>query len=102
MKLPTTSYSLRIDEADKQKAEQVFRALGMTFATGMNIYIKKVGQEQRIPFDLAVKDDVVKSASPKTSKLSDEKRVAYQELRGILSGHEVDLDKMREERILSK
>ena len=100
--MPTTSYSLRIDEADKQKAEQVFRALGMTFATGMNIYIKKVGQEQRIPFDLVVKDDVVKSVSPKKSNLGEEKRVAYQELRGILSGHEVDLDKMRGERILSK
>ena len=64
----------------------------MTFAMGMKIYIKKVGQEQRIPFDLVAKDDAAKSVSPKTSKSSEEKRVACQELRGILSGHEVDLD----------
>ena len=54
--MATINYTLRVDEADKQKAEQVFKALGMTFSTGINIYIKTVGRQQRIPFALAVSD----------------------------------------------
>ena len=60
--MKATNYTLRIDENDKQKAEQVFKALGMTFSTGMNIYIKAVGRQQRIPFILAI-DDKVSAAS---------------------------------------
>ena len=50
------NYTLRVDEADKQKAEQVFKSLGMTFSTGINIYLKTVGRQQRIPFALTVND----------------------------------------------
>ena len=56
--MATVNYTLRVDEADKQKAEQVFKALGMTFSTGVNIYIKTVGRQQRIPFTLAINDAV--------------------------------------------
>ena len=52
------NYTLRIDEGDKQKAEQVFKALGMTFSTGINIYLKTVGRQQGIPFSLTVTDSV--------------------------------------------
>ena len=54
--MATVNYTLRVDEADKQKAEQVFKALGMTFSTGINVYIKTVGRQQRIPFALDVND----------------------------------------------
>ena len=54
--MATVNYTLRVDEADKQKAEQVFKALGMTFSTGINIYLKTVGRQQRIPFVLAIND----------------------------------------------
>jgi len=56
--MATVNYTLRIDESDKQKAEEVFKALGMTFSTGINIYIKTVGRQQRIPFPLAVNETV--------------------------------------------
>ena len=52
------NYTLRIDEEDKQKAEQVFKTLGMTFSTGINIYIKTVVRQQRIPFPLSVNEVV--------------------------------------------
>ena len=52
----TVNYTLRLDETDKQKAEQVFKALGMSFSTGMNIYIKAVGRQMGIPFSLTVND----------------------------------------------
>jgi len=56
--MANVNYTLRVDETDKKKAEQVFKTLGMTFSTGINIYLKAVGRQQRIPFSLAVNDTV--------------------------------------------
>ncbi len=53
-----TNYTLRIDETDKKKAESVFKTLGMTFATGINVYLKTVGRQQRIPFVLNANDAI--------------------------------------------
>ncbi|MCL2356161.1 MAG: type II toxin-antitoxin system RelB/DinJ family antitoxin [Defluviitaleaceae bacterium] len=95
--MATTNYTLRIDDDDKQKAEQVFRELGMTFATGLNIYIKMVSRRQKIPFELALNQQEYTSNSS-----AEEKKNAFVSLNGILAGFEVDSDKEREERILSK
>ena len=54
--MATVNYTLRVDETDKQKAERVFKALGLTLSAGINIYLKAVGRQQRIPFALAVND----------------------------------------------
>jgi len=94
------NYTLRIDEHDKQTAEQVFKKLGMTFSTGINVYIKTVGRQLRIPFDLALSESGV--AMPETKNAQAEKEYAFKRLGGILAEHEIDLDKEREERILSK
>ena len=51
------NYTIRVDETDKQKAEAVFRELGMTFATGINIYLKTVGRQKRIPFNLDTNEE---------------------------------------------
>ena len=96
--MATVNYSLRVDEADKQMAEQVFKTLGMTFSTGINIYIKTVGRRQRIPFDLALDEQTVTTA--KTTHA--EREQSYKALKGVLAGHDVDLDQARSERILSK
>jgi len=87
--MATTNYTLRVDDVDKQRAEQVFKELGMTFATGINIYIKTVSRQQKIPFELALN----------TSNSADDKRRAFAALDGILAGHEIMLDSEREERI---
>ena len=97
MQVATVNYSLRMDEADKQRAEQVFKTLGMTFSTGMNIYVKAVGRQQKIPFDLALEEP---ATTTKTTNA--EKEQAYKALRGVLAGREVDLDQARTERILSE
>ena len=100
--MSTVNYTLRIDEKDKQKAEQVFKALGMTFSTGINIYLKTVSRQQKIPFDLAL-DEQIGLATASTPKISlKEKEKSFLALSGILAGHEVDLDREREERILTK
>jgi DNA-damage-inducible protein J len=96
----TVNYSLRIDEADKQKAEQVFKTLGMTFSTGINIYIKAVGRQQKIPFDLAI--DRQTTVAPISNDSRVKKERSFNALNGVLAGHTVDLDQEREERILPK
>lgn len=100
--MATVNYTLRIDESDKQNAEQVFKELGMTFATGINIYIKTVSRQQRIPFDLALNEPISLLATPDTKASREAKENAFMVLNGILAGQEVDLDKEREERILSR
>jgi len=106
MKMATTNYTLRIDENDKRRAEQVFKGLGMSFATGINIYLKAVGRQQGLPFELQLANNSdahstnINRANAKVSK--EEKEQAIMALDGILAGHEIDLDKDRQERILSK
>ena len=94
--MATVNYSLRVDEADKQRAEQVFRSLGMTFSTGINIYLKTVGRQQRIPFTLAL-DEQTTTTTAKTTHV--DKEQAFHALDGVLAGHNVNLDQERTERI---
>ena len=46
--------SMRIDDKVKARAEHACEALGMTMTTAINIYLVKLGNEMRIPFDVAV------------------------------------------------
>lgn len=45
--------SLRIDDDVKKKAEQVCEEIGMSMSTAINIYLKKLGKERRIPFEVS-------------------------------------------------
>jgi DNA-damage-inducible protein J len=89
------NYTVRFDESDKLRAERVFNELGLTMAAGLNVYIKMVARQQRIPFDLALDKTI-----PIITR--EEKEKSVKALAGLLAGYEVDLDKEREERILSK
>jgi len=44
--------SLRIDDDVKSQAEQVCADIGMSLSTAINIYLKKLGRERRIPFEV--------------------------------------------------
>jgi len=99
--MASVNYTLRIDELDKRNAEQVFKDLGMTFSTGINIYIKTVGRQQKIPFELSLNEQASTIASS-AGAAKDEKWAAFMALEGVLAGHEVDLNKEREKRILSR
>ena len=41
--------SLKIDDDVKRSAKQVCAAIGMPLSTAINIYLKKLGKERRIP-----------------------------------------------------
>ena len=92
--MAAVNYTIRIDDTDKQAAERVFNELGLTLAAGLSVYIKAVARQRKIPFDLALNEN--------TTKPSKNKEHSFKALSGMLIGHKVDLDKEREERILSK
>ncbi len=46
--------SMRIDDGVKKRAESACEALGMTMSTAINLYLVKLGNEMRIPFEVSV------------------------------------------------
>ena len=98
--MPTVNYTIRLDEADKQAAERVFSQLGLTLAAGLNVYLKAVARQQRVPFELALNEQAKTAPSAVgTTKTRLDKEKSFRALSGILSGYEIDLDKERVERI---
>lgn len=46
--------SMRIDDNVKRKAEMACDALGLTMTAAINLYLVKLGNEMRIPFEVSV------------------------------------------------
>ena len=46
--------SLRIDDDVKKSAEQACTEIGLSMSTAITIYLKKLGREKRIPFELSI------------------------------------------------
>lgn len=49
----TTQVSFRIDEEVKRNAENVLDDLGLTMSAAITVFLKKVGREHRIPFEIS-------------------------------------------------
>ena len=45
--------SFRVDDDIKKKAERTFNDIGISMSTAINIYLKAVVRENRIPFELS-------------------------------------------------
>lgn len=45
--------SLRVDDEVKKNAEAVLDTIGLSMSTAINVFLKTVAREQRIPFELA-------------------------------------------------
>jgi addiction module RelB/DinJ family antitoxin len=50
--MPEARLSVRVDDEVKRRAENVFRELGMTMSTGINLYLMQVALQRGIPFPL--------------------------------------------------
>ena len=61
--------SMRIDDNVKKKAETACEALGLTMSTAINLYLVKLGNEMRIPFEVSV-DPFYSPANQKVLKES--------------------------------
>ena len=86
--MAAVNYTIRLDEIDKQAAERVFNELGLTMAAGINVYLKMVARQRKIPFDLALNVN-----TPTAMRSQKEKSVKA--LSGLFAGYDVDLDKER-------
>ena len=69
--------SMRIDDNVKKKAEIACDALGLNMTTAINLYLVKLGNEMRIPFEVSV--------DPFYSKSNQE--VLERSIRQLESGH---------------
>ena len=49
----TAQISFRIDDDVKRNAESVLNDLGLTMSAAITVFLKKVGREHRIPFELS-------------------------------------------------
>ena len=48
----TTSLSIEVDQDLRQEAVALFSALGMSFSTAVNIFLRQAVQEKAIPFPI--------------------------------------------------
>lgn len=53
----TVQINLRVDDEVKRNAEMVCSELGLSLSTAINIYLKKLSRERRIPFELSLDAD---------------------------------------------
>ena len=49
-----TLVNFRIDEDTKKQMEQICNELGMNVTTALNIFIRKMIREKRIPFEVSI------------------------------------------------
>ncbi|MBR4666103.1 MAG: type II toxin-antitoxin system RelB/DinJ family antitoxin [Lentisphaeria bacterium] len=52
--MATTTVSFRTDAELRKDAEKFFETVGMTMSTAINLYLRKIVMEQRIPFEISV------------------------------------------------
>ena len=45
--------NFRVDEEVKRRAELACKSMGMNMSTAINIFLVKMGNEQRIPFEVS-------------------------------------------------
>lgn len=77
--------TIRIDKELKKEADNLFHELGMSFTTAVTIFAQQAVREQRIPFDITLRQDrAVAATNMEVEKISnkylDENKKAYQEL----------------------
>lgn len=52
--MATTTVSFRTDAELRRDADIFFETVGMTMSTALNLYLRKIVMEQRIPFEISV------------------------------------------------
>ena len=50
--MATTTVSFRTDAELRKEADIFFETVGMTMSTAINLYLRKIVMEQRIPFEI--------------------------------------------------
>ncbi|MDR3121076.1 MAG: type II toxin-antitoxin system RelB/DinJ family antitoxin [Clostridiales bacterium] len=53
--MPVTTFSIRIDSDVKRVFDQFCAAVGMNTTTAINMFVRSVVREQRLPFDITTR-----------------------------------------------
>ena len=72
MAAPTVSFSVRTDPVLKIQVEDFLDNVGMSMSTAINLYLRKIVLEQRIPFEISL---------PRLSRESQEALLEAEELK---------------------
>lgn len=54
--METTQITVRMDKELKEKAEILFKELGLNMTTAFNVFVSQAVREQRIPFELSMRN----------------------------------------------
>jgi DNA-damage-inducible protein J len=55
--MPTKTFSVRLDSEIKEDFDRFCRAVGMNTTTAINMFVRSVVREQRLPFDVTTRTD---------------------------------------------
>ena len=92
--------NFRMSKDIKKQFESILDEIGLNPSTAFNMFARLVVRENGLPFPIIIKKENSASVTTKTIKADKEK--SFTAIKGILSGYEIDLEKEREERILSQ
>ena len=53
-KLRAVNVTIRMDENVKKQSEQVLRELGINMSTAVNVYMRAIAKQGKIPFELSL------------------------------------------------
>lgn len=53
--MKTETISIRVSSTTKYKSQQVFKSLGITTSSAINMFLKQAIKEQKLPFNPTVK-----------------------------------------------
>ena len=54
-----SAITVRVDKHVKDEATEVFKSIGLSFNAGIEIYLRAVVREQRIPFELKTEKHIL-------------------------------------------
>lgn len=52
--METTNVTLRMEKGLKESADQLFNALGLSFSSAVNLFVRKALRTQSIPFEVSM------------------------------------------------
>lgn len=59
----STVFSVRVEQETKEAASKVFKQLGLSLNSGIDIYLRAVARENAIPFSLTLASQKASAAS---------------------------------------
>jgi addiction module RelB/DinJ family antitoxin len=66
--MATKTINISVEESTKEKAQAIFESLGMSFSTGIAVYLEQVVLKRGIPFSLKAAAKTPGSKTPSKAK----------------------------------